>query len=211
MGLSSSRLTLCLLIAAAWPHGMGASTSAKEITIRVHNYSRVEPKEMAEAQAVAGRILSRAGVETQWQHCTMPPARPPSQTGCAGAADGVTNLIVRILPEHMSHKIAGRSRQLGTSISTREGVFPTDAYIFFDRVVNLSGDERTAWPTLLGAAMAHEVGHLLLGGDSHSAEGIMRAVWGREEIKQILMGLLTFTPRQAEQMRADVDRRLTGK
>jgi len=166
---------------------------------------------MAAAEASAGRILSRAGVDAKWQHCPKPPHRAWKQTGCTGQGDLETNLTVRVLPEHMARKIARRSREVGLSIWTRDGIFPTDAYVFFDRVVSLSDGDRTTLPALLGAAMAHEVGHLLLGTDSHSEVGIMRAAWGREEVKQTLWGLLIFTPRQAEQMCANVGRRVAGK
>jgi hypothetical protein len=199
---------LCVLFAAAWPRVIAASSSALEITIHVYDYARVEPPQMVEAEALAARVLGQAGIETRWRHCTMPTLGLAAELDCAEAGNGMTHLIVRILPERMSRKIASRSQQFGTSISTRAGVFSTDAYVFFERVVDLAGGGRSPWRALLGAAIAHEVGHLLLGDNSHHAVGIMRARWGREEIKQILMGVLTFTPRQAERMRADVGRRM---
>ena len=52
------------------------------------------------------------------------------------------------------------------------------------------------------------MGHLLLGDNSHIPVGIMRANWRPVEIKQALMGVLTFTSRQAEQMRGDAQRRM---
>ena len=35
---------------------------------------------------------------------------------------------------------------------------------------------------MLGCAIAHEVGHLLLGPSSHSAGGIMHGEWGSKEL-----------------------------
>jgi len=37
---------------------------------------------------------------------------------------------------------------------------------------------------LLGFAVAHEVGHLLLGTNTHAAAGLMRAVWSRSDIQR---------------------------
>jgi hypothetical protein len=54
---------------------------------------------------------------------------------------------------------------------------------------------------ILGHVIAHEVGHLLLGTNSHSAVGVMRARWDREELEQASRGSLRFTPAQAAMMR----------
>ena len=45
--------------------------------------------------------------------------------------------------------------------------------------------------------MAHEIGHLLLGRHSHSRAGLMRAVWGPEEVLDIAAGVLTFNESEA--------------
>jgi len=50
--------------------------------------------------------------------------------------------------------------------------------------------------------MAHEIAHLLLGTNSHAAEGIMRAQWQRDELLSVSKGELLFTPRESQVMRA---------
>jgi len=37
---------------------------------------------------------------------------------------------------------------------------------------------------LLGRAVAHEIGHLLMGTNQHSASGIMRARWSRCDLRR---------------------------
>jgi hypothetical protein len=49
--------------------------------------------------------------------------------------------------------------------------------------------------------VVHELGHLLLGKDSHSSEGVMRPVWQFEDLQQAARGRLGFTLSQVEQMR----------
>jgi hypothetical protein len=70
-----------------------------------------------------------------------------------------------------------------TSIS--EGALAT---IYVDRVAWLSAQAgpRAAvdGPTLLGYAIAHEVGHLLLGTNAHDAAGLMRAIWSRAQLQR---------------------------
>ncbi len=54
---------------------------------------------------------------------------------------------------------------------------------------------------LLGQAAAHEIAHLLLGTNSHSTRGIMRAHWQRGDLVTADKGLLLFDQTEAETMR----------
>ena len=66
----------------------------------------------------------------------------------------------------------------------------------------------TAWNVgladILGSVMAHELGHLILGSNSHSPTGIMRARWEHGELRRLERGSLVFTDEQAERMRVKV-------
>jgi hypothetical protein len=55
--------------------------------------------------------------------------------------------------------------------------------------------------TILGHVMVHEIGHLLLGTNSHSASGIMRAQWRNAELLSAGKGALVFAPAQSRRMR----------
>ena len=54
---------------------------------------------------------------------------------------------------------------------------------------------------LLGYVIAHEVGHLLLGTDSHSHDGIMQGRWEDVQLREAGKGNLQFTSSQAALMR----------
>ena len=91
------------------------------------------------------------------------------------------------------------------------GGFPTHAYVFADRVVDLAKEQMVGWTGLLGTMVAHEVGHLLLGDNSHFPTGIMSAGWRNGEVKRALVGNPKFTSTQAEQICADIRRRMKGE
>jgi hypothetical protein len=55
---------------------------------------------------------------------------------------------------------------------------------------------------LLGLVIAHELGHLLLGLNSHSATGLMSPVWQADEIHQAARGNLFFTDLQQFRIRS---------
>jgi hypothetical protein len=60
---------------------------------------------------------------------------------------------------------------------------------------------------ILGHAIAHEVGHLLLNLKAHPAHGIMRSDCGLPEMRDAAYGNLLFTREQVEVLRADGGRR----
>ena len=60
---------------------------------------------------------------------------------------------------------------------------------------------------VLGAAMAHEMGHLLML-DAHSTTGIMRREWNQEDFRQAGHDNLSFTQAQAAEMSARLTSRL---
>jgi len=179
------------------------------MTIHVHDYAGIDPGELAEAEAFAARILHKAGLRTQWNNCRFRPAATALR-GCAAATGGVTHLYIRLLAEPMAGKLAASTTILGMSLPTSRGTFPVDAYVFAERVGVFAEQDRGPVLRLLGAAITHEVGHLLLAGNAHSVTGIMSAQWGPKEKKDALMGVLTFSRRQSEQIRADVRQRMSG-
>ncbi len=59
----------------------------------------------------------------------------------------------------------------------------------------------TPLPTLLGRAIAHEIGHLLLGSGVHPRMGLMRAQWSNEELRGLKPAHWGFSSREGAQMR----------
>ena len=71
------------------------------------------------------------------------------------------------------------------------------ANVFYNRVEQRTEVERISLEQVLGHAMAHELGHLLLGSNSHSSTGIMSGKWRADELKRAAKGDLLFTAQQA--------------
>jgi hypothetical protein len=69
----------------------------------------------------------------------------------------------------------------------------TDAFIFYARVAELARAESLYEWDILAVVMAHEIGHLLLGG-GHSPTGIMRAKWDHDVFILAARRQLQFTP-----------------
>jgi hypothetical protein len=99
---------------------------------------------------------------------------------------------------------ASGTTSLGLAILPGAGKKGDMAYIFYHRVEELAATEEASPAQILGHAMAHEIGHLLLNSNRHSDVGIMEAEWHSEQIEWLRNGRLLFTLPQARQMRAAV-------
>jgi len=85
----------------------------------------------------------------------------------------------------------------------RTGPYPR-AYVF-STLVNaflqkFKIESRSSFGIVLGHAIAHELGHLLIAGDAHG-EGVMRPNWAYQEWQLALEGTLLFVPAHARAMR----------
>lgn len=181
-----------------------------EIILHVNDYSGMQPASILEAQRATEASFRRAGIDVRWRGWPATISGEAAGLPCDAATDDVNDdnhFVVVVLPERMARKIATGPLQFGASVVSQKGGFPTHAYVFADRVKDYATRDRAPWSGLLGVMIAHEVGHLLLGNNSHFPAGIMRGQWRTGEVKLALLGALTFTARQSEQMRSDVRRR----
>ena len=85
--------------------------------------------------------------------------------------------------------------------------------VFYDRVAELHADWNVGLADILGNVMAHELGHLLLGSNSHAGAGIMRAHWQGEELRRVSRSGLWFTNerRRSHAQEADRTRRRSSR
>ncbi|PYV32761.1 MAG: hypothetical protein DMG22_12175 [Acidobacteria bacterium] len=89
------------------------------------------------------------------------------------------DFVLRLLPNSMVEPRARWQEALGFTPEC-DAVGTCTTSIFHDRVISMAEGANATLAVLLGRAMAHEIGHLLLGANSHSRTGIMRASWSGE-------------------------------
>jgi hypothetical protein len=53
---------------------------------------------------------------------------------------------------------------------------------------------------MVGGVMAHEIGHLLLGSNSHSETGLMREIWSLKDLTRNRPDDWLFSPAQREEL-----------
>lgn len=151
------------------------------LTVRVYNAGALPAADQAVALRAAASILAAAGIGTSWLSCGDM-ASDRSATVCNTPLEP-SELSVRLvnLPGTAS---ARGELPLGYSLVDTTAGAGTLATIYADRVAWLAGEAGADTPTLVAFAIAHEIGHLLLGTNAHSGTGLMRAVWSRAELRR---------------------------
>jgi len=196
---------LVAIIGFAFPATGFASKVAPDpaIKILVYNIAQAPRATLTRAEREAGRILSQAGVRTSWFECPAGHFDAEAQAICQNGW-GAINIGLRILVKPMAFDNRLQGDHLGFAI------FPALASVYYDDKLRFAGDDvGVGLPTILGCFMAHEIGHLLLGSNSHSKQGVMQAVWGERQIRQAVSGDLLFTSNQAQLIQTDAYRRMS--
>jgi hypothetical protein len=172
------------------------ATAAENATVRVflYDYARVSPAVLAGAKAVAAAMFERAGVQVEWTECPVRAEEPPKVSPCDRFIPGDVQL--RILTAEMAKRARTTRHCLGYAVTKSGSV----AAVYYHRAVEMKREGLASLRFILGAAMAHEIGHLLLAESSHSPAGLMRAAWDKEDLRALMRGSLSFTARQAQRM-----------
>ncbi len=193
----------------------GTSETNLAITIHVRNYAGVASQTLSDAERVAAAVFRSGGVEIGWEE-TPAPVRDPVKLAGRGAIT-VSDIQLNIL----SDILFGRSDLPNNALGVAPGNGPGRGtiYVFDSRIKTLfwgimdahllgTIDVHLSKGQILGHVIAHEIGHLLLNQELHSARGIMRGEWGFTELRAMARGLLLFTPQEAERMRAEIRSRM---
>ena len=172
------------------------------IKLRIYNYG-ISRTLLLRSEGEATAILNHAGLAVGWVDCPLSAEEFGSYPDCLNTMGG-TDFTVRILTMRDAQRIAMHRDAMGEALECLGDHSGCSAYIFYREVQELARDWDASESELLGHALAHEIGHLLLGANSHSSEGIMRANWRQQELNTIARAHLFFTDEQSKRMCAEV-------
>ena len=163
--------------------------SAPTLVVLVYNFSEATPELLHGAEREAQRIFTESGVHITWTQCPIEKfATAP--LGCADEpAPGQIRL--RILKRPLSYSLSDSVFGFANA--------PVFASVYYDSAVRLARTAVNAeidLSVLLGCLATHEIGHLLLGENRHSASGIMKGQWPLRQIQLAMMGSLLFLPEE---------------
>ena len=152
------------------------------VRVLLRNDASVPATTVDAAHEAVRPVSHTAGVHIVWS------GRPPVAT-------------LALIARDEARKLHPRPEVLGFATG-RRGRAGKIAYIFVHRVNDLAARYRLDPSVILGAVMAHELGHLLLPFESHSQAGLMRPLLDAADFRQAHRGELLFTAEQAAQIRS---------
>ena len=174
------------------------------LIVRVYDTVGLAPAVEARALSAASESLGRALVDVRWKNCApglhltehscgRPLAAEHDANGAAGRTgekEGGQNGNPESAPKEVSVRIvraalpANASAALGDAFVDTQHGDAVLATIYYNRVVWLAARAGTEPATLLGRALAHELGHLLMASNRHAPSGLMRPHWTRDEVRR---------------------------
>ncbi|HJZ63415.1 MAG TPA: hypothetical protein VKD70_03790 [Candidatus Acidoferrum sp.] len=143
------------------------------VQVSIFDDAHLDPGTLAQAQARASQVFAQSGIELDWLVC--PPRDPqdfsPSTSPCSALS----------WPDHLSVRIIPRGRTIAAEIfgqafvdDSGHGVYSN---VYYQNLLLSRDHPGVSDADMLGYVIAHELGHLLLGSNSHSASGLMQATW----------------------------------
>ena len=202
-GRFSFLLSLAVTTSAAWSSAQSPATPFEQrvkMHVRVYDYAHVPPKVLAKAEEQADMIFLEAGVEVTWENLS-PPKDPSQGRPVSPHPADSAGIDLRMVRHFESTTRVLRYDAVGFAVP------PDTATISLGWVDKLASLGIAEEYQVLGGAMAHEIGHLFLGPNSHSPVGIMRAGWKDQDLLEASQARLSFTDKQAMRIRAEVRHR----
>lgn len=203
---SGAHLVALLLFPATADLGPLPSVPKMHVVVRVHDSASVDAKTRDSALGVAEEILSAAGITVSWHRCDLKSGNPPSCSVPLSAEERVIQLIRSVIDGRTWDNLP-----LGEAIIDPIKKFGAFARVYADRIRWKANEAHFRADVLLGRAIAHEVGHLLLGTANHSSRGLMRAFWSTDEILRGQRADWTFTAADSALLRANCCRATTSQ
>ena len=188
-------ITSLVTAALSWPLAAGnVGPTQAAVTVSVYDFSHEPPKTLAQAEELAAAIFTAAGVDTRWTIGSVADRADTLNDFSMSAGKGCveplysTEIQAQILP----HAPSGFSAlALGYSLPCAQRGFRVTVYA--DRVEAVSGATAATFRRVLGCALAHEAGHVLLRSTAHGASGLMKAVWTRADWQRAAATFVPFT------------------
>ena len=169
-----------------------AVTAWTDVPVRVYDAAGLDARTRQDALDLARTALSTASVEITWHVCIVATA----QSAPCDVRLEPGELSIRIVRAPVQRESAGAVRLGDAFIDTYagRGVLAT---VYLDRVLRLADQAGTEQQVLLGRAIAHELGHLLMATNTHGPIGLMRALWTQDEVRNNRPVDWRFAPRDA--------------
>jgi len=204
-----------IMIATASPARTGAGDLGPvhpTLVVRTYDTFGVPARDLSTAEATAARVFERIGIRVVWMNCGCARRHVTGATAACGEPLTTGEVILRIGGAGPGFRDDKGTASMGFAlVSPHAGPAPLLATVFADRVLDVARGAGIDAGSLLGLAIGHELGHLLLSTDAHAAIGLMRARWSQSELRGTRPADWQFLTAEAHMIQDEVTRRTTGE
>jgi len=169
------------------------------VNVQLSSQVAAPPDLLRDGQEAASNIF--AGIHVQLMWSSQMQQVSSAAAGCVGEP-ATHQLAVEIVP----HAPASFS-DVALAMALPYADSGVRIVVFYDRVEPLLGGHHAPQATVLGYVLAHEIAHVLQGIARHSETGIMRARWTDNDLKQMGIKVLAFTPEDVQLIRGPLAHR----
>jgi hypothetical protein len=184
-------ILLFLLGLIANIHALSAEMPILEI--EVFDYADLQLGTLQEFLTRTQQILTSTGIAARIKLC-----RGGNTVPCDDQIASTRRLQIRLIGGEARKLSNLRRPPLGQSFANHEG--GVYASVFLERVKDAASCANLSWILVLAYATVHEVGHLLLGAEAHTAQGLMKPTWDRKDFEAMSQNSFHFSKEQARQL-----------
>jgi hypothetical protein len=172
--------------------------------VRVYDMTRLSASDWFYARAELTRIFAAVNIKLAWEKGdpNAAEARLTDLSVPVGdwSAVPITDVVsIRLVPTAPG---SNDDSTVGVALPyARQGVHVT---MFRDALEQTARSSNVNFGKLLGSAIAHEIGHVLLRSSGHSSSGLMRAKWDQFQYRMIDNCGVGFTDAERDRLRANL-------
>jgi hypothetical protein len=159
---------------------------AATLILQLHNLAGVPAPVLTTAASELTRVYEAMGMHVGWDRTMNDRGADPE-------------IVPIVLLADETGDLRRGDTVMGAAMHTPEGT--RVVYVFYRQVRAEAERYSVSTAIVLACAMAHELGHLLMPGYGHSAEGLMRACWRADDFHRADQGQLRFSADQVAVMR----------
>jgi len=190
-----------IAVTVVLPHESRAGQSQPPaVRVVIHDSTSLAEGTLAEAREFSAVVFRVAGIEIDSVGDT--PA-------CAAGGTARAFCVQVLLRPHHPQFEPGKVRTMGVALAADANRAVVS--VFLDAVADVARRYGQPLGKVLGIALVHEIGHVLLPPPSHSTSGIMQPSWEGDALRHAVSGDIVFTARQAVLMRERLNNRVAGQ
>jgi hypothetical protein len=163
---------------------------AAGLEVHIHNDAELKRTTLDRCMSQLRTILVLAGAAVDIRLCQG----GEGAVACEHPSGGVRVVDLRILPGIAQKMRNVRRPPLGQSVASETG--GVYAIVFLASVQQQAAASNIPWTTLVAYASAHEIGHLLLGANAHTLNGVMKANWDAKDMRAMFQNAVHFNREQ---------------